>query len=293
MREALKLLEAEGYVTGDSYRGALSRHSTWIFDRDTESAHPAGNAACSRRGGECVGSRTSRTAECWRPISPVLSPRATTRPRVRRTIVSITGMFEIARMPQTLHFVQILWARYPFDLINQLKGRVSRAADEHDEMLKATHHLRCRRRDAGDAPSYRGWMARTAAPPSRLIRGKGITFRPKAFPMKKTLFLVMDMINDLVSATGRYRRHLRSAGDAIVNAFSETTRPRPSRPPVKSGVPDRLCPRSGFPPDYPRVSAGLADFLPAARESACSSWRTPARPSIAALSTAGEATSTS
>ena len=46
-------------------------------------------------------------------------------------------MFEIARMPQTLHFVQILWARYPFDLINKIKGRVSRAAAEHDELLKA------------------------------------------------------------------------------------------------------------------------------------------------------------
>jgi DNA-binding GntR family transcriptional regulator len=40
-------------------------------------------------------------------------------------------------MPQTLHFVQILWARYPFDLINRLKGRVSRAAEEHDELLAA------------------------------------------------------------------------------------------------------------------------------------------------------------
>ena len=28
-------------------------------------------------------------------------------------------------------------ARYPFDLINRLKGRVSRAADEHDEVLRA------------------------------------------------------------------------------------------------------------------------------------------------------------
>jgi DNA-binding GntR family transcriptional regulator len=46
-------------------------------------------------------------------------------------------MFEVARMPQTLHFVQILWARYPFDLINKLKGRVSRAAGEHDDLLAA------------------------------------------------------------------------------------------------------------------------------------------------------------
>ena len=47
------------------------------------------------------------------------------------------SLFEIARMPQTLHFVQILWARYPFDLINQLKGRVSRAAQEHEDLLQA------------------------------------------------------------------------------------------------------------------------------------------------------------
>jgi DNA-binding GntR family transcriptional regulator len=46
-------------------------------------------------------------------------------------------MFEIARLPQTLHFVQILWARYPFDLINRLPGRVSRAVEEHDQMLLA------------------------------------------------------------------------------------------------------------------------------------------------------------
>jgi DNA-binding GntR family transcriptional regulator len=46
-------------------------------------------------------------------------------------------MFEIAAMPQTLHFVQILWARYPFDLINRLQGRVRRAAEEHDTMIAA------------------------------------------------------------------------------------------------------------------------------------------------------------
>jgi DNA-binding GntR family transcriptional regulator len=46
-------------------------------------------------------------------------------------------MFAVARQPQTLHFVQILWARYPFDLINRLAGRVSRAAEEHDQMLAA------------------------------------------------------------------------------------------------------------------------------------------------------------
>ena len=46
-------------------------------------------------------------------------------------------MYSIADMPQTLHFVQILWARYPFDLINAVEGRGKEAAKEHDEILRA------------------------------------------------------------------------------------------------------------------------------------------------------------
>ena len=46
-------------------------------------------------------------------------------------------LYSIADMPQTLHFVQILWARYPFDLINAVAGRGKDAAREHDEILRA------------------------------------------------------------------------------------------------------------------------------------------------------------
>ena len=46
-------------------------------------------------------------------------------------------LYSIAGMPQTLHFVQILWARYPFDLINAVEGRGKEAAKEHDEILRA------------------------------------------------------------------------------------------------------------------------------------------------------------
>lgn len=40
-------------------------------------------------------------------------------------------------MPQTLYFVQILWARYPFDLINSASGRGADAVREHEEILQA------------------------------------------------------------------------------------------------------------------------------------------------------------
>lgn len=39
-------------------------------------------------------------------------------------------------MPQTLHFTQILWARYPFD-INAAENRGEDAVEEHEEILQA------------------------------------------------------------------------------------------------------------------------------------------------------------
>ncbi len=33
--------------------------------------------------------------------------------------------YSLAKQPQTLHFMQVLWAKYPFDLINLIAGRVS------------------------------------------------------------------------------------------------------------------------------------------------------------------------
>jgi DNA-binding GntR family transcriptional regulator len=46
-------------------------------------------------------------------------------------------MYDLAGMPQTLRFVQILWARYPFDLISAAAGRGADATREHDEILSA------------------------------------------------------------------------------------------------------------------------------------------------------------
>src|SRR5690606_10482202 len=46
-------------------------------------------------------------------------------------------LYDIAEQPQTLHFVQILWARYPFDLINSAEGRGQDAIEEHEEILQA------------------------------------------------------------------------------------------------------------------------------------------------------------
>jgi DNA-binding GntR family transcriptional regulator len=137
VREALKLLEAEGYVTGDSFKGAVVAPfdieassevlalrillETQLVRGAVERAAAADIAELRVMAAEFASAFDAGDNETARAANYRLHNR----------------MFEIARMPQTLHFVQILWARYPFDLINKVKGRVSRAATEHDDLLQA------------------------------------------------------------------------------------------------------------------------------------------------------------
>jgi DNA-binding GntR family transcriptional regulator len=137
VREALKLLEAEGYVSGDSYRGAVV--APFDIDASTETLNlrilletQLVRGAVEQAGASDIAELkvlAGEFADAFAAGDNETARAANYRFHHR--------MFEIARMPQTLHFVQILWARYPFDLINQLKGRVSRAAQEHDELLQA------------------------------------------------------------------------------------------------------------------------------------------------------------
>jgi DNA-binding GntR family transcriptional regulator len=137
VREALKLLEAEGYVSGDSYKGAIVAPfdieassevlnlrillETQLVRGAVEQAASADIAELKQLAAEFSRAFDAGDNEAARAANYRFHHR----------------MFEIARLPQTLHFVQILWARYPFDVINRLKGRISRAAEEHDKILDA------------------------------------------------------------------------------------------------------------------------------------------------------------
>lgn len=137
VREALKLLEAEGYVAGDSFKGAVVAPfdieassevlalrillETQLVKGAVERAKGADIAELKVMAEEFAAAFDAGDNETARAANYRFHHR----------------LFGIAAMPQTLHFVQILWARYPFDLINRLSGRVSRAAQEHDDMLAA------------------------------------------------------------------------------------------------------------------------------------------------------------
>jgi DNA-binding GntR family transcriptional regulator len=137
VREALKLLEAEGYVTGNSYRGACvapfdASASEEVLDLRLQLESRLIRGALQHVTGQEISELQAMNAEFARAFE--LGDRAAARGinyRFHRRLYSI------AAMPQTLHFVQILWARYPFDLINAVEGRGKQAAAEHDEIMRA------------------------------------------------------------------------------------------------------------------------------------------------------------
>ena len=137
VREALKLLEAEGYVSGDSYKGAvvapfdLKASSEVLHLRILLETQLVRGTVEHAAAGDIAG---------LKPLAEEFSRAFAAGDNEAARAANYRfhhRMFEIAQLPQTLHFVQILWARYPFDVINRVQGRISRAAEEHDRILDA------------------------------------------------------------------------------------------------------------------------------------------------------------
>lgn len=137
VREALKILEAEGYVSGGSYRGARVvpfdvSASNEILQLRLLLESQLVRSAVENIAHEDISELRALADEFAQAFQR--GDRATARGinyRFHRRL------YDIAQMPQTLHFVQILWARYPFDLINSVSGRGNEAVDEHEEILNA------------------------------------------------------------------------------------------------------------------------------------------------------------
>jgi DNA-binding GntR family transcriptional regulator len=137
VREALKLLAAEGYVTGDSYRGATVAPFDITANNEMLNLRILLETQLVRG---AVTHAASADVDDLRRLATEFEQAIATGKNEQARAANYRfhqRTFELAQMPQTLHFVQILWARYPFDLINKLSGRVGRAAAAHHELLDA------------------------------------------------------------------------------------------------------------------------------------------------------------
>jgi DNA-binding GntR family transcriptional regulator len=135
VREALKLLEAEGYISGDSYRGARVVPFDASASAEILQLRLLLESQLVRGAVEKV---TAQDITELRALADEFETAFNSGDRATARGVNYRfhrRLYDIAKMPQTLHFVQILWARYPFDLINAVKGRGSEAVKEHDDIL--------------------------------------------------------------------------------------------------------------------------------------------------------------
>lgn len=137
VREALKLLEAEGYITGDSYRGVTVAPFDISASQETLNLRVLLETQLVRDAVQRAKTSDIQELQALAADFKRAFDAGDNEAARAANYRFHHRMYEVADKPQTLHFVQILWARYPFDLINQLHGRVSRAAAEHDELLKS------------------------------------------------------------------------------------------------------------------------------------------------------------
>ena len=137
VREAFRILEAEGYVINETHRGVV------VAPFDASATREINELRMLLESRLAVAALERMTQQNYAELSKLQREFEEAEARKDRESVRALNyrfhsqLYALARLPQTLHFVQVLWAKYPFDLINLIGGRAGRAAAEHRRLLKA------------------------------------------------------------------------------------------------------------------------------------------------------------
>jgi DNA-binding GntR family transcriptional regulator len=137
VREALKLLEAEGYVAGASHRGAIV--APFEADQLPELSELR-QMLETRLVRLAIGNVTPEVTAELRQFNAEIKAAAEREDwvGVRKGNYRLHFRFyTLAGQPQTLHFVRVLWAKYPFGLLGAMPPRVEAVIDEHEQVLEA------------------------------------------------------------------------------------------------------------------------------------------------------------
>lgn len=143
VREALRLLEAEGYVRVSSHRGAV------VAPFQVDQADELYDLRLILEGRLTAAAAKRLTDEEYHSLTLLQAEIRDATQRGDRE--GIRGgnfrfhfrLYELADMPHTLEFVRVLWAKYPFDLLGAIPGRPQLVLEEHTVLLDAL-----RQRDA-------------------------------------------------------------------------------------------------------------------------------------------------
>jgi DNA-binding GntR family transcriptional regulator len=137
VREAFRLLEAEGYVINETHRGVI------VAPFDVHATREINELRMLLETRLALAAMDRMTPPAYAELGKLQREFEEADTRKDREAVRALNyrfhrqLYALAQLPQTLHFVQVLWAKYPFDLINLIGGRAGRAASEHRRLLKA------------------------------------------------------------------------------------------------------------------------------------------------------------
>ncbi|MBI4195247.1 MAG: GntR family transcriptional regulator [Betaproteobacteria bacterium] len=137
VREAFRILEAEGYVLSETHRGVI------VVPFDASATREINDLRVLLESRLVLAAMEHMTPADYAGLANLQREFEEAEARQDREAVRALNyrfhstLYALARQPQTLHFVQVLWAKYPFDLINLIGGRAGRAAEEHRRLLKA------------------------------------------------------------------------------------------------------------------------------------------------------------
>jgi DNA-binding GntR family transcriptional regulator len=136
VREALLMLEAEGYVRGVPHKGLVVPELVSELVR------------------EIFGLRLTLERELTEGALEKMTPEGLVELHdLHKTLVRALDsndlqavrtanyrfhfrLYEIAERPQTLQFVRVLWAKYPFTMQDRSRGRPNRMREEHELFLR-------------------------------------------------------------------------------------------------------------------------------------------------------------
>jgi DNA-binding GntR family transcriptional regulator len=137
VREALRMLEAQGYVHVSSHRGAV------VAPFQIEQVDELFDLRMMLEG-KLTAVATKRLSQDDLQILIGLNESIRIA-LTRNSPQDVRGsnfrfhfrLYEYADLPHTLEFVRVLWAKYPFDLLGSIPGRPPRVLDEHAELIIA------------------------------------------------------------------------------------------------------------------------------------------------------------
>jgi DNA-binding GntR family transcriptional regulator len=137
VREAIKLLEAEGYVHSSAHRGAVV--APFQIDRVDElfqlrlvmetKLTLAATKLLTDQDIEDLGAIDAMLREAARRKESESKRRGYNYRFHFR-------LYQCADLPQTLHFVRVLWAKYPFDMLGALPNRAEQVVKDHEAIME-------------------------------------------------------------------------------------------------------------------------------------------------------------